>query len=125
MRAIFNGFQDCEQIKNTGFTETQNYGLTVGKEYRILGVSGWSDIDTFILVDDYKRIGTIPTIFFDVTDNQIPSDWIRTTYRGKYDPTFLLGPEIFAKDLDAYNNLFDGDRESTDAIWAYIESLET
>ena len=123
MRAVFKGFKDCERTKNSDYKATDNYGVRIGSEYYVLGVTGWKEAEYLLVIDEDGFISSPPAVFFEITDNRVPNDWILTILNGEYGFNFILGAEILAKDDKAYNDLFEGDAESTEAIWSYIDSL--
>ena len=106
-------------LMTAGFTSDMTFDLTIGKKYRVFGVSTWQEDDYFCVIDDNRLPSWIPRSLFECSDLSIPNDWIYTQMGDVLKS--VHGPEFIARDEESYNALVSLEPDAVDRFWKYVE----
>ena len=107
VRCIFNTGEDLrsyekkslnkEELGRFGATAYTEYGLTIGKEYIVMGII-LGEGTLYYLIDDSGYASVYPYPLFEIVDNKLPQNWF----------------------YKALNNI-DENYPYQEAIWGYYE----
>lgn len=126
VRCIYNTGEDIrgyenkplikkEELGRFGSTGHTEFGLTVGKEYIVMGmIFGEGSLD--YLIDDGGYASTYPYPLFEVIDNKLPSGWffksLKNTDENYPYQEAVWGYYELIFDTDHYEKLVDIDEEA-------------
>ena len=101
--------------------ERQEYPVTVGKEYRVMGLMiGNGSNCLYYLIDDDDHIWWYPYMLFDISDNSLPNNWyIRLIDKNDLllDIYYLSGFDELCNDADYYRALIEREAHAVDAYY--------
>ena len=120
MRAKYLGIKKTERLTVHNFNYESDEWLIMGGEYYIHCIAGFPEAEFFAIMDG-DSIATVPAVFFELTDNTVPDNWILHILDDNYRGKFLLGPDVIVGNIDRYDDFVN--TEFTDEIWDYLESL--
>jgi hypothetical protein len=104
-----------DELGRFGATGHTEFGLTIGKEYIVMGMlMGEGALD--YLVDDGGNISAYPYPLFEVVDSKLPSNWFFRSYKNTdenypYQET-VWGYHELVFDDSHYEKLVEGEEEA-------------
>jgi len=117
------------ELKEVGLTlDEYYYGLTIGKEFLIMGVQLNKTTSSPKYLVDEEKWGPIwyPYILFDMIDMQIPPNWLIDVYDNKSpgDLRSLMGFKELVTNDDLHDALIDGQQWALDIYFKRKAEVE-
>lgn len=117
LRKSFKGCPPNEKLE--GFTEESVIHIQVGFEYEVHSLSVFSGVTCLLIIDDLGIFSWLPAWLFEVSQRQMPSDWIASIFSD--DPSLVIGPPLIAESFDSYRRFVDQDPDVVNAMRQRIE----
>lgn len=106
----------------SGMSERTRVRLTIGQQYLVCALIVFEGAHLAMVLDDEGDLATLPTVLFEVVDDQRPGDWVYL--RTKAEPSEVTGPSVIAASLAAYERLINADPDSVQGMHAWIRGQE-
>jgi hypothetical protein len=95
--------------------------ITSEREYDVYALSVFGGVVYLQIISDYQIVQWLPSWFFRVDDQLVPSDWICSVFDDE--PSMVLGPEFVAGSIEAYSRMVELEPESEARFWEQVPAV--
>ncbi len=122
IKAIRTNFENAptDMIPH-GYSHQTKTHITLNKEYEVFALCIFNGAIFVQIICDVNIPDWLPsTWLFEVTEKNIPSDWICNFFNSQ--PYMVMGPEFEAKDLESYEQMVELEPEAVTKFWERVKN---